>query len=157
MRSWRSTSGTSLLAPRTSCLGRVRHDARCPFLLPFRPGHYAHLPEGVAIGGSFGNGDMTVGIPLTTVIAIHDISERLAVPLALRVTGITDLRAALIAVGSGLMEPSGAVVGLGISTSFALGYPVALGLAAEAMIFIAPMKSYLRHIVIATKRPRRWA
>lgn len=40
------------------------------------------------------------------------------------------VRTVLIAVASGLMEPLGAVVGLGISTSFALGYPLALGLAA---------------------------
>jgi len=46
------------------------------------------------------------------------------------------VRTVLIAVASGLMEPLGAVVGLGISTSFALGYPVALGLAAGAMIFV---------------------
>ncbi|MGE8189906.1 ZIP family metal transporter [Pseudomonas sp. NPDC086278] len=95
-----------------------------------------NLPEGMAIGVSFANGDMKVGLPLTTAIAIQDIPEGLAVALALRVTGIFSLRAALIAVGSGLMEPVGAVVGLGISTSFALGYPVALGLAAGAMIFV---------------------
>lgn len=34
------------------------------------------------------------------------------------------------------MEPIGAVVGLGIYSSFALGYPIALGLAAGAMIFV---------------------
>jgi ZIP family zinc transporter len=95
-----------------------------------------NLPEGMAIGVSFATGDMKVGLPLTTAIAIQDIPEGLAVALALRVTGISVLRAALIAVGSGLMEPLGAVVGLGISTSFALGYPVALGLAAGAMIFV---------------------
>ncbi|WP_224791430.1 ZIP family metal transporter [Pseudomonas fluorescens] len=95
-----------------------------------------NLPEGMAIGVSFANGDMKVGLPLTTAIAIQDIPEGLAVALALRVTGISALRAALIAVGSGLMEPMGAVFGLGISTSFALGYPVALGLAAGAMIFV---------------------
>jgi len=95
-----------------------------------------NLPEGMAIGVSFANGDMKVGLPLTTAIAIQDIPEGLAVALALRVTGISTLRAALIAVGSGLMEPLGSVVGLGISSSFALGYPVALGLAAGAMIFV---------------------
>ncbi|KQN42309.1 hypothetical protein ASE98_14075 [Pseudomonas sp. Leaf48] len=95
-----------------------------------------NLPEGMAIGVSFANGDMKVGLPLTTAIAIQDIPEGLAVALALRVTGIGALRAALIAVASGLMEPLGAVVGLGISSSFALGYPVALGLAAGAMIFV---------------------
>ncbi|TEA63720.1 ZIP family metal transporter [Pseudomonas sp. CH235] len=95
-----------------------------------------NLPEGMAIGVSFTNGDMKVGLPLTTAIAIQDIPEGLAVALALRVTGISALRAALIAVGSGLMEPIGAIVGLGISSSFALGYPIALGLAAGAMIFV---------------------
>ena len=61
-----------------------------------------NLPEGMAIGVSFANGDMKVGLPLTTAIAIQDIPEGLAVALALRVTGISALRAALIAVGSGL-------------------------------------------------------
>nr|WP_258558334.1 ZIP family metal transporter [Pseudomonas jessenii] len=95
-----------------------------------------NLPEGMAIGVSFANGDMQVGLPLTTAIAIQDIPEGLAVALALRVTGISAVRAAMIAIASGLMEPIGAVVGLGISSSFALGYPIALGLAAGAMIFV---------------------
>jgi ZIP family zinc transporter len=95
-----------------------------------------NLPEGMAIGVSFATGDMKVGLPLTTAIAIQDIPEGLAIALALRVTGISALRAALIAVGSGVMEPLGAIIGLGISSSFALGYPVALGLAAGAMIFV---------------------
>nr|WP_253511957.1 MULTISPECIES: ZIP family metal transporter [Pseudomonas] len=95
-----------------------------------------NLPEGMAIGVSFANGDMKVGLPLTTAIAIQDIPEGLAVALALRVTGVSAWRAALIAIGSGLMEPLGAVVGLGVSSGFALGYPIALGLAAGAMIFV---------------------
>ncbi|WP_374011206.1 ZIP family metal transporter [Pseudomonas sp. MD195_PC81_125] len=95
-----------------------------------------NLPEGMAIGVSFANGDMKVGLPLTTAIAIQDIPEGLAVALALRVTGISAWRAALIAIGSGLMEPLGSVVGLGVSSGFALGYPIALGLAAGAMIFV---------------------
>ncbi|VVP79704.1 ZIP family metal transporter [Pseudomonas fluorescens] len=95
-----------------------------------------NLPEGMAIGVSFADGDMTVGLPLTTAIALQDIPEGLAIALALRVTGISALRAALVAVGSGLMEPLGAVIGLGVSSGFALGYPIALGLAAGAMIFV---------------------
>jgi len=95
-----------------------------------------NLPEGMAIGVSFANGDMKVGLPLTTAIAIQDIPEGLAIALALRVTGISAWRAALIAIGSGLMEPLGAVIGLGVSSGFALGYPIALGLAAGAMIFV---------------------
>ena len=76
-----------------------------------------NLPEGMAIGVSFADGDMKVGLPLTTAIAIQDIPEGLAVALALRVTGISAWKAALIAVGSGLMEPLGALIGLGVSTA----------------------------------------
>src|SRR3546814_5275993 len=38
-----------------------------------------NLPEGMAIGVSFANGDMSVGLPLTTAIALQDIPEGLAV------------------------------------------------------------------------------
>lgn len=95
-----------------------------------------NLPEGMAIGVSFANGDLKVGLPLTTAIAIQDIPEGLAIAMALRVTGISTLRAALIAVGSGLMEPIGAVIGLGMSSGIAVAYPISLGLAAGAMIFV---------------------
>ncbi|MCW1246806.1 ZIP family metal transporter [Pseudomonas sp. SAICEU22] len=95
-----------------------------------------NLPEGMAIGVSFANGDFKVGLPLTTAIAIQDIPEGLAIAMALRVTGISTLRAALIAVGSGLMEPLGSVIGLGMSSGVAVAYPISLGLAAGAMIFV---------------------
>lgn len=95
-----------------------------------------NLPEGMAIGVSFADGDFKVGLPLTTAIAIQDIPEGLAIAMALRVTGISALRAALIAVGSGLMEPLGAVIGLGMSSGVAVAYPISLGLAAGAMIFV---------------------
>ncbi|MFB4393778.1 MULTISPECIES: ZIP family metal transporter [unclassified Pseudomonas] len=95
-----------------------------------------NLPEGMAIGVSFTNGDLSIGLPLTTAIAIQDIPEGLAVALALRATGLSNIKAALVAIGSGLMEPLGAAIGLGISTGFALAYPVSMGLAAGAMIFV---------------------
>ncbi|WNW10920.1 ZIP family metal transporter [Pseudomonas sp. DTU_2021_1001937_2_SI_NGA_ILE_001] len=95
-----------------------------------------NLPEGMAIGVSFAGGDMNVGLPLTSAIAIQDIPEGLAVALALRATGLSPLKAMLVAVGSGLMEPLGSVVGLGISSGFAIAYPLSLGLAAGAMLFV---------------------
>ncbi len=95
-----------------------------------------NLPEGMAIGVSFANGDMSVGLPLTTAISIQDIPEGLAVALALRAVGLSALVSALVAAASGLMEPLGALVGMGISTGFAIAYPVSLGLAAGAMIFV---------------------
>lgn len=95
-----------------------------------------NLPEGMAIGVGFTTGDLNVGLPLTSAIAIQDIPEGLAVALALRATGLSNFKAALVAIGSGLMEPIGAVIGLGISSGFALAYPISMGLAAGAMLFV---------------------
>jgi ZIP family zinc transporter len=95
-----------------------------------------NLPEGMAIGVSFASDDMNVGLPLTTAIAIQDIPEGLAIALALRATGLSSMKAMLVAVGSGLMEPLGSMIGLGISSGFAIAYPLSLGLAAGAMLFV---------------------
>ena len=87
-----------------------------------------NLPEGMAMGASFAQADMAVGLPLSTAIAIQDVPEGLAVAVALRGVGIAAL--------SGFMEPLGALIGLGLSSSFELFYPGGLGLAAGAMIFV---------------------
>lgn len=95
-----------------------------------------NLPEGMAIGVGFAAGDFSVGIPLASAISIQDIPEGLAVAMALRSTGLSALKASLIAVATGLMEPIGAVIGLGMSSGYAIAYPVSLGLAAGAMLFV---------------------
>lgn len=95
-----------------------------------------NIPEGMAIGVSFAGGDMGVGVPLTTAIAIQDIPEGLAVAMALRATGMSSVKAAVLAVLSGAMEPLGALIGIGVSSGFALAYPISMGLAAGAMIFV---------------------
>ena len=95
-----------------------------------------NLPEGMAIGVSFSQGDMSVGLPLTTAIALQDIPEGLAVALALRSAGFAPGLAVLVAAASGLLEPVGALLGVGLSSGLALAYPAGLGLAAGAMIFV---------------------
>lgn len=95
-----------------------------------------NLPEGMAIGVSFSQGDMAVGLPLTTAIALQDIPEGLAVAVALRGAGFAPGFAVLVAAGSGLLEPLGALLGVGLSSGLAVAYPVGLGLAAGAMIFV---------------------
>jgi len=95
-----------------------------------------NLPEGMAIGVSFSQGDLGVGLPLTTAIAIQDIPEGLAVAMALKAAGLSPLRAVQVAVISGLMEPVGALLGIGLASGLALAYPIGLGLAAGAMIFV---------------------
>ena len=95
-----------------------------------------NLPEGMAIGVSFSQGDMTVGLPLTTAIALQDIPEGLAVALAMRSAGFTPAVAVLVAAASGVLEPLGALLGVGLSSGLAVAYPIGLGLAAGAMIFV---------------------
>ncbi|WP_447591090.1 ZIP family metal transporter [Aquipseudomonas campi] len=95
-----------------------------------------NLPEGMAIGVGFAGGDLSVGIPLASAISIQDIPEGLAVAMALRTTGLSALKATLVAVATGLMEPLGALVGLGMSSGYAMAYPISLGLAAGAMLFV---------------------
>lgn len=95
-----------------------------------------NLPEGMAIGVSFSQGDWSVGLPLTTAIALQDIPEGLAVALSLRAAGFTPGLSVGVATASGLLEPLGALLGIGLSSGFALAYPIGLGLAAGAMIFV---------------------
>lgn len=95
-----------------------------------------NLPEGMAIGVSFSRGDLDVGLPLTGAIALQDIPEGLAVAMALRGAGLAPGRAALIAAATGAMEPVGALLGFGLSSGLPAAYPIAMGVAAGAMIFV---------------------
>lgn len=95
-----------------------------------------NLPEGMAIGVSFSQADMKVGLPLTTAIALQDIPEGLAVALALRGAGFKPGLSVLVAVASGLLEPFGALLGVSLSSGLAFAYPMGLGLAAGAMLFV---------------------
>jgi zinc transporter, ZIP family len=95
-----------------------------------------NLPEGMAIGVSFAQGDLSVGLPLTTAIALQDIPEGLAVALAMRAAGFSPAHAVGMAAASGLLEPVGALLGVGLASGLAVAYPIGLGLAAGAMIFV---------------------
>lgn len=95
-----------------------------------------NLPEGMAIGISFTHGDLQIGLPLTIAIAIQDIPEGFAVALALRSAGLTSTKAFLIGAATGLLEPLGAILGFTMSSSVVLAYPLSMGLAAGAMIFV---------------------
>jgi ZIP family zinc transporter len=95
-----------------------------------------NLPEDMAIGVSFSQGDLAVGLPLTTAIALQDIPEGFAVALALRGAGFGPRLAVGVAGASGLLEPLGALLGVGLSSGLALAYPAGLGLAAGAMLFV---------------------
>lgn len=95
-----------------------------------------NLPEGMAMGVGFAQNDWQVGLPIATAIAIQDIPEGLAVALSLVAAGFKRTTAVLVASASGLLEPIGALLGVGLSSSSLLAYPIGLGLAAGAMLFV---------------------
>jgi ZIP family zinc transporter len=95
-----------------------------------------NLPEGMAIGVSFADSDMSVGMPLTIAILCQNVPEGLAVALALRAALLSPVMAAIVASGTGLMELLGAFLGIGLAGGLPLAYPIGLGLAAGAMIFV---------------------
>ncbi len=95
-----------------------------------------NLPEGMAVGVAFGQADFSVGIPMATAIALQDIPEGLAVALALRAIGLSPMKAVMVAGASGALEPLGALLGVTLASGMAFAYPLGMGLAAGAMIFV---------------------
>jgi len=95
-----------------------------------------NFPEGMAIGVSLSRGDLSVGVPFTSAIALQDLPEGLMVALALKAIAVSPLRAVATSAATGLMEPVGALLGIGLTGSLDLAYPVGLGLAAGAMLFV---------------------
>jgi ZIP family zinc transporter len=95
-----------------------------------------NFPEGMAIGVGFAGGDVSVGIPLAAAIAIQDVPEGLVVAVALRTVAYAPWKAAAAGALSGLAEPVGAIVGVALTSGFAPLYPLGLGFAAGAMIWV---------------------
>lgn len=95
-----------------------------------------NFPEGMAIGVGFAGGDLSVGIPIAVAIAIQDIPEGLVVAVALRTVAYSPRQATLAGALTGLAEPLGAIVGVALSSSYAPFYPLGLGFAAGAMIWV---------------------
>lgn len=95
-----------------------------------------NLPEGLAIGVSYAAQPSVGANALAAGISIQDVPEGLVVAAALLAAGYRRWVAVLIGVGSGLIEPIGAVVGaLVVSTTAAL-LPWGLGFSAGAMLFV---------------------
>ena len=95
-----------------------------------------NLPEGMAVGVSFAQGDLSVGLPLAAAIALQDIPEGLAVAMTLRSIGTSAWKSIGVAALGGLLEPIGALIGVSLVGSSAIAYPIGLGLAAGAMLFV---------------------
>jgi ZIP family zinc transporter len=95
-----------------------------------------NFPEGMAVGVSFGGGDIPAGTATAAGIALQNIAEGLAVAGALAGVGYSPRTAVWAALASGMVEPVAGLFGV-LLVSFAQALlPWGLGFAAGAMIYI---------------------
>lgn len=95
-----------------------------------------NFPEGMATGVGFGGGNMSGGMIIAMGIAIQNIPEGLAVAIALRREDYGKRFSFLVASATGLVEPVGAFLGLGLVHIFEPMVGFILALAAGAMLFV---------------------
>jgi ZIP family zinc transporter len=95
-----------------------------------------NLPEGAAVGVSFGAGEARIGIATAIGIGVQNLPEGLAVAAALLTIGYSRGRAVLIGGATGLVEPIGAFLGITLVSAVSWLLPGGMGWAAGAMIYI---------------------
>lgn len=95
-----------------------------------------NFPEGLAVGVSFGTGEIATGVSVAVAIALQNIPEGLAVAAPLVREGYPKGKAALLALATGLVEPIGGLLGVSIVTIAVWLLPYGLAFAASAMIFV---------------------
>lgn len=95
-----------------------------------------NFPEGLAVGVGFGDGDIANGLSLAIGIGLQNFPEGLAVALPLIRDGFTKKKAFLVALCSGLVEPIGGLLGVGLVQISRPILPFALSFAAGAMLFV---------------------
>jgi ZIP family zinc transporter len=93
------------------------------------------LTEGIGVGVSFGGG-RTLGVFITTAIAIHNIPEGLAISLVLVPRGTSVRAAAWWSVFSSLPQPLLALPAYVFVEHFKPLLPAGLGFAAGAMVWL---------------------
>ena len=95
-----------------------------------------NLPEGLAVGVGFGDGDLARGLTLMFGIALQNLPEGLVVAVALLSVGYSRSTAFWVALATGLVQPIGGVIGSGAVALVDTLLPFALAFAAGAMLFV---------------------
>ena len=95
-----------------------------------------NLPEGAAVGVSFGAGDPKIGLSTAMGIGIQNLPEGLAVAAALLSAGWRPWTAVLIGGATGAVEPIGAFLGISLVSVVSGLLPAGMGWAAGAMLYI---------------------
>lgn len=95
-----------------------------------------NFPEGLAVGMSFGTGDVAAGLAVAVAIGLQNMPEGLAVALPLMREGYSRPKSVWYATLTGLVEPLGGLLGLVLVSVFLPVLPWGLAFAAGAMLFV---------------------
>ncbi|HXV79578.1 MAG TPA: ZIP family metal transporter [Candidatus Binatia bacterium] len=95
-----------------------------------------NIPEGLAVGVSFGQEDHTAGLVLAMGIALQNIPEGLAIAFPMIRDGYSRSRAVVYAMLTGLVEPVWGLVGVTLVTVARSLLPIGLAFAAGAMLYV---------------------
>lgn len=95
-----------------------------------------NFPEGLAVGISFGSGDVAAGLVVATAIGLQNAPEGLAVALPLLRGKYSKRRALSYATLTGLIEPLGGILGIVLVSLAHSILPWGLAFAAGAMLFV---------------------
>jgi len=95
-----------------------------------------NVPEGLAVGVSFGAGDLGAATALAIGIGLQNIPEGLAIALPLRSGGMSRGRAFFWGQLSAAVEPVAGVMGASLVLSSAAVLPYGMAAAAGAMLYV---------------------
>lgn len=95
-----------------------------------------NFPEGLAVGVSFGSGDVASGLITAAAIGLQNAPEGLAVALPLLREKHSKGKSILYATITGLVEPIGGLIGLVLVSLAHWILPWSLAFAAGAMLFV---------------------
>jgi ZIP family zinc transporter len=90
----------------------------------------------MAVGVSFGGGDVAAGLVIATAIGLQNMPEGLAVALPLVREGYSRRKSLLYGTLTGLVEPLGGLLGVALVSVFQPVLPWGLAFAAGAMLFV---------------------
>ena len=95
-----------------------------------------NFPEGMAVGVSFGGGDMGAAVALAIGIGLQNVPEGLAIALPLRYGGMSRGRAFFWGQLSAAIEPVAGVHGAALVLTSAAFLPYGMAAAAGAMLYV---------------------
>ena len=95
-----------------------------------------NLPEGIAAGVGFGTGNEAQALIIAGGIALQNIPEGMVIIGPMLSAGISAKRTVLIALGTGLIEVVGTLIGYFATTISAAILPFALAFAGGTMLYV---------------------